>query len=54
MQEARLTTAEVARTPLTLLVALPRIPLGGSSLPMHRCGPQPHLPDTPSSAQVLL
>ena len=52
-QEARLSTAEVAHTPLTLLVALPRIPLGGSSLPMLRCGPQPHPPDVPSVAQVL-
>lgn len=40
-QEARLTSAEVARTRLTLVVALSRTPLGSASIDVQRCGPLP-------------
>ena len=58
LQEARLTTAEVARTPLTLVVALSRTPLGSTSIDVRRCGPLPPeralLARTAGRAQVPL
>ncbi|EIE26263.1 hypothetical protein COCSUDRAFT_64412 [Coccomyxa subellipsoidea C-169] len=41
MQEARMTTAETLQTPLTLLVAFPRLPMQGAPREALRCGPAP-------------
>lgn len=41
LQEARLTTEETLRTPLTLLVAFPRLPTQGAPEEPLRCGPAP-------------
>lgn len=36
-----MTTAETVRTPLTLLVAFPRLPMQGAPQEALRCGPAP-------------